>query len=305
MITPQDQDQKLAILIDRMNRQEAVQPQTDDPLAVCLFAYRDQKGQYGFDAKLWEAIEEKTRHQTKVTPLYTLMRIAAAAIILAAVIFAVYKAATPEAPLLFATETANQEFSLPDGSVVLLRANSTLEQASPSSYTWNLTGEAWFDVVHDPDRIFEVVTNDGMVRVLGTSFNVSTWSGNTQVYLVEGSVELRGHAGTEGMIMRPGEMAAVHRGSDAVLPVQAEVPDITAWMQNHLVFTSREAGNILDEISHHFGILIQVPNGLSAQRLSGTLHLSGVSETLAGLGLVLNGSFKKTSEKTYVFEWHD
>src|SRR5690349_3566179 len=70
-----------------------------------------------------------------------------------------------------------QEVFLPDGSNVWLNAKSELKYSSDFSEERNisLTGEAFFDVAHNPEKPFEITAGETQVRVLGTSFNVRAY----------------------------------------------------------------------------------------------------------------------------------
>lgn len=95
-----------------------------------------------------------------------------------------------------------QEIILEDGTEIILNANSEI--------TWNrrwkengirkvdLKGEAYFDVAHvdweNTDSIermpFQVRTEDMVIDVLGTAFNVTKRKGETTVFLERGVVQL-------------------------------------------------------------------------------------------------------------------
>ncbi len=81
--------------------------------------------------------------------------------------------------------------SLPDGSSVNLNAES---KASYNSITWyfnrsiNLSGEAFFKVKKGSQ--FNVITNNGVIKVLGTSFNVFSRDKNFLVKCFTGKVEV-------------------------------------------------------------------------------------------------------------------
>lgn len=69
-----------------------------------------------------------------------------------------------------------------------------------------VSGEAYMDVTKDPDRPFRVDTRNVSIRVLGTRFNVRSYTGDKYVEtsLLEGSVslELKRESGT-AILMRP------------------------------------------------------------------------------------------------------
>ena len=95
-----------------------------------------------------------------------------------------------------AAEAKNHsEVVLSDGTRVTLNASSRLRY--PTSFdgsareVW-LDGEAYFDVSRDPRKPFVVHTERQSVRVLGTSFNVMAYDGDTfnTVTLLSGAVRL-------------------------------------------------------------------------------------------------------------------
>ncbi len=86
-------------------------------------------------------------------------------------------------------------FLLPDGSSVWLNDRSTMKVdiASGRLERWiELQGEAFFEVVKDPDRPFVVRTGKLLTRVHGTSFNVKAYPADSlvEVSLVEGQVQV-------------------------------------------------------------------------------------------------------------------
>ena len=88
-----------------------------------------------------------------------------------------------------------KELTLPDGSKIILNANSTLkypaEWNAGTPRRFELAGEASFEVVDRPEGLqddFIVYTEDGFVSVLGTQFVVAERGAGTRVVLGEGKV---------------------------------------------------------------------------------------------------------------------
>ena len=83
-----------------------------------------------------------------------------------------------------------ETISLQDQSVVTLNAKSTL--AFPNQFQWTRTltldGEAFFEV--EKGSSFVVKTNLGLVKVLGTKFNVNVEKDFFEVHCFEGKVEV-------------------------------------------------------------------------------------------------------------------
>ncbi len=91
----------------------------------------------------------------------------------------------------YASHGTNKTVDLMDGSVVILNDGSSLvynEEAWETSREVELKGEALFKVSKGSD--FVVKTKNGMVRVLGTEFNVRAWDEKLYVACYEGRVEV-------------------------------------------------------------------------------------------------------------------
>lgn len=83
--------------------------------------------------------------------------------------------------------------TLPDGSMVTLNKTSSLSY--PSAFegkkrSVKLTGEAFFKVTPDKKKPFVIAVNDVEVTVVGTSFNIKTINGFTEVIVETGIVRV-------------------------------------------------------------------------------------------------------------------
>ena len=71
--------------------------------------------------------------------------------------------------------------TLNDGSVVYLAGNTRFsfpKQFDSISRSVELKGEAFFDVAPDPSKPFIIETDEAVIRVVGTAFNVKTQNGH-------------------------------------------------------------------------------------------------------------------------------
>jgi ferric-dicitrate binding protein FerR (iron transport regulator) len=96
---------------------------------------------------------------------------------------------------LVAQKGSRSKTILPDGSVVWLNAGSNLSYAGKFTGTKRevyLNGEAFFDVVKQPDRPFIVHANGIDIKVLGTSFDVKSYSDEKKVEatLIRGLIQI-------------------------------------------------------------------------------------------------------------------
>ena len=153
-------------------------------------------------------------------------------IIGAALIFFTLNREVP--PQMLTASTANEVLkdTLPDGSVVTLNKNSSLsypELFRDKTRTVALKGEAFFNVAPNKDKPFTVQVNDVVVKVVGTSFNIRTDNGATEVIVETGMVQVMHHNKT--VELRPGEKVSVAE-KDTVLMVQKETGQLYSYYRS-------------------------------------------------------------------------
>ncbi|MFA5667979.1 MAG: FecR domain-containing protein [Balneolaceae bacterium] len=286
----------------------------NDPIAQSLLKYRaTQKATFesftsGKQA-VWEKIEEATKAGRKgnilsfITTSTATQKWAAAAVIVVAILLSVVYNQAFQEPLLLA-EAGNtiETVTLSDGSNVTLRPHSKLFSLSEkeNKQTYELQGEAFFDVTSNKNRTFSVRSEDGQISVLGTRFNLSTWGNELRVYLEEGSVRVESTTSQDSLILKPGESASIKKGQAPQMRNLSKETS-TAWLNQNLIFNNRNVEDIIAELDLHFDITIEVPSAMLQQQLTGELSLESLPITLSDLGLVLGGTFTKTNSNSYLF----
>lgn len=256
---------------------------------------------------IWLAIEAETtkKKSANVLPFFqrtTTFAWASAAVLLIAAFIGFYWISTGAEPTLVAQADSTIEVVvLDDGTEVTLRPYSELYEVafSETERTYTINGEGFFDVQSDPDRPFSVTAGEGVVTVLGTRFNLSSWGTKTQVYLDEGSV--RFSASDIGyVVLKPGQTSILADGKITV-PASTEADQYTDWISNVIIFKASTPEEVVAEISQHFNINISISDLEDRAGIDGTLQLSTPDQTLEDLGLVLNGTFRKVSQSEYTF----
>jgi len=163
---------------------------------------------------------------------------------------------------------------LPDGSVVVLNANSavTLDKTwtnGSDREVW-LKGEAFFHVTKTQDqKRFIVHTDHFDVIVTGTKFNVVNRNGQSNVMLNEGSVIIRAVNGAETK-MDPGEF--VEFRSEQTLKRTVKSDSVLAWRYKRLVFENTPLSEVVTIIKDHYGVNLELADeSVSAKTVSGVL----------------------------------
>ncbi|HEY1116005.1 MAG TPA: FecR domain-containing protein [Chitinophagaceae bacterium] len=123
-------------------------------------------------------------------------RIAALFVVIFGIAFFAYTWLTAEAPVQqLSLQTVDQPLSdtLSDGSVVMLNKHSTITYPSRfkgDTRSITLRGEAFFEVTPNKEQPFVVQVNEVTIKVVGTSFNVRSEGGETEVIVETGVVQV-------------------------------------------------------------------------------------------------------------------
>lgn len=171
--------------------------------------------------------------------------------------------------VLVASDESIASYTLPDGTNIWLNKGSRL------SYTDNfgtrkravrLDGECFFEVTKDASRPFIVGMNNNLtVKVLGTSFNASTYPGSdkAEIILRSGSVQVSDSMSEEKVILKPDQRYSWDRGTTEISHIDAA--QCCRWFEKCLVFDNARLQDIVDNLSHKY----QMPFYLKARNLAG------------------------------------
>lgn len=203
---------------------------------------------------------------------------------------------------------------LPDGSTVWLNAGSHIsfnKDFSGTTREVTLDGEAYFDVVKQPQRPFIVHVSGYDIRVLGTAFNVKSYNTDKTVEttLIRGLVEVtkQGKAKQKPILLHPNEKLIVDKiAANAVekLPYSNEAaadPAANEFTITPLIATTKE--NEIIETAWVFNRLEF--RGDSFKELAGKLerwyNIKIVFEDEDVQQLNFNGSFEnETAEQALI-----
>lgn len=160
------------------------------------------------------------------------------------------------------------QLELSDGTVVHLNAGSSLRYPmnflSEGPRQVFLSGEGYFDVTENKINPFIVNVNELDVKVLGTEFNISAYTedSNVDVVLVKGSVSLNSHGGLlDGLTnLVPGQKGSFGNISNKISITQVYTEIYTSWMIGYLVFKEQTFDHILTKLERHYNIEIENRN---------------------------------------------
>lgn len=206
---------------------------------------------------------------------------------------------------LVVPKAGTYKIALSDGTKVWVNANTTFK--FPVNFVGNerrvfIDGEAYFEVAKDAKKPFVVDFNGKMVEVIGTHFNVNTYSNQLKATLLEGAVNL--HSNQQSVRIYPGQMGVISNHSIDVSKV--DTAKIAAWKENEFYFKSDQLEEIMPQISRWYDIeVIYDKNYKLSTKSSLTGYVSrqaNLTEVLEMLSFVSRYSFRIEGRKVYVKE---
>ncbi len=259
-------------------------------------------------------IQIPSRH-IKSKYVYQILRYAAVFLVAVSLIF-IYKNAkqgiqAPEQQQILVQHGNQSSVSLADGSTVTLDAGSKL--SFPKVFAGNtrevfLSGEAYFEVTHYPQKPFVIHANKGIVTVLGTKFNVRAWQfGNNEVKVVvaDGKVSLRSDSHNHGIaaIINKGKMSYLTNVSlEASIPEKVNVESHLAWMKRELILENAPLNEVLDKLSRWYDLQFELPSPVyNKVRITGTFRKKSVDHILEAIALMTRLDYKRNNNKIEFF----
>lgn len=145
---------------------------------------------------------------------------------------------------------------LPDGSTILLNAGSELLLKGDweDHRSVELHGSALFEV--ETGKTFSVLTEQGIVEVLGTRFEVVADQDQYAVNCFEGSVSVTSPKATAA-ILTAGQGVRLYHDSWRDIRVRTDAP---SWTTGRATFSSAPIREVLNEFERQFGIEIVYEN---------------------------------------------
>ena len=177
--------------------------------------------------------------------------------------------------------------TLSDGSKITLNAGSELRYPvqfieNEKNRTVFLNGEAFFEVSKNENSPFIVNTEDMDVEVLGTQFNVTSYTEDFKTYtvLVEGKVAAQNKlAAQDSKVLNPNEK--VFFENDQLETKTVNIQKYVAWVQGQLVFVDDSFKVIENKLERKYNVTINnTYSGLDEINITATFKNETIDQVL-------------------------
>ncbi|MDN5288013.1 MAG: anti-FecI sigma factor, FecR [Mucilaginibacter sp.] len=121
-----------------------------------------------------------------------------------------------------------------------------------------ISGEAYFEVIHNPFAPFRVATPHGIVEDLGTHFNINTYGDESaeKTTLLEGSISVKSK--NQKVVLQPGQQALIDnkRDADPIAVSAADLDEAIAWKNGLFLFNNEDLESIMRKISRWYNVKV-------------------------------------------------
>jgi transmembrane sensor len=188
---------------------------------------------------------------------------------------------------------------LADGTKVWLNAESSI--TFPTSFSGKervvkITGEAYFEVVHDALHPFKVTVRDQTIEDLGTQFNINAYLDEPymKTTLINGKVKIT--EGSQVTLLKPGFQAVVSPSGSSSTVQAADLDQVMAWKNGNFEFEGTPLKDIMRQISRWYDVDISYKGTIEDAEFGGSISRSknineilSVLETTKGVHFKLEG----------------
>jgi transmembrane sensor len=214
------------------------------------------------------------------------------------------------APELYSTRIAEQRLiQLPDGSSVMLNTDSIVSvNFSRKKRALELKkGEAYFTVAKDPVRPFEVTAASGLVRAVGTEFNIALINRQLAVDVTEGVIEFKTLAVDDQQPLttqvKQGEAVRFHNGDERIVIQAANSARINAWQARKIYFSSDTLGDAVAEYNRYtLKKIVIINDELKHQKISGVFNVDDIDAFIFSLEQLLDVRVEQHQDNVLVMK---
>lgn len=209
---------------------------------------------------------------------------------------------------LYAPRGGQQSITFADGTAAALNADTRIR--FPERFKAGqrqveiLSGEANFEVNHDPVNPFRVSAKGQTIEDIGTNFNVNAYNDEPTVKttLIRGIINVS--RGKKNITLKPGQQAITSQINNSIIVKEVDVEAVTDWKNNAFYFKRESLASIMRRISRWYDVQVvyQDPQMKPVTYSGSVARFSTLSKVLAKLEQSGDTRFKIENKKIIVLK---
>lgn len=197
---------------------------------------------------------------------------------------------------------AIDSLTLPDGSAVYLQAGSQLSYNNDHTQRQVKLqkGEAFFKIAKDGQHPFSIQVPDATIKVLGTSFNVSTTNTYSDVAVWDGKVSVSGAGDQPPVTLTAGDLAII-KNKEVSKPA-GNYAYRCGWSNKDLAFNDQEVAVVMQTLEAFYHVHLNVQDKkLLKNKITIRFNNVPLPEALLVMSEMLDLKTRQVSDTDYVF----
>jgi len=169
------------------------------------------------------------------------------------------------------------EVTLPDGSKVWLDACSSIH--FPAAFTGTgrtveITGQAYFEVIHNAAKSFRVTCNGQTVEDIGTHFNINAYPDEpiVKTTLLAGAIKVSNKA--YARTLKPGQQAIIGHTNQIQVLNDVNTGEAIAWKNGLFRFDNAGIASVMRQVARWYDVDIQYEGDIPQRHFSGDISRS-------------------------------
>ncbi len=252
----------------------------------------------------WQHFQAQRQKKAHNTSFSTVLILTVLLLLVGFLLFRTFKKELP-APskdrmeVAIGPEGKHKAFQLPDGSTIILNANSAyrLGKNFSKDRVVEFEGEAVFDILPNKGP-FRIITPDATIDVMGTRFNLRAYpyESFTEVEVEEGIVQFTDIRTGESRTVEAWERAQYWPEKEKMITGRVPAPNAQAWLTNDLRFISTPFPEACAQLERHLRISIHYDANLVSDCLiNGDFELASIQASMQLLAATVQAEVHNAS----------
>ncbi|MGD8307086.1 MAG: FecR domain-containing protein, partial [Ignavibacteria bacterium] len=187
--------------------------------------------------------------------------------------------------------------TLADGTEIFLDSGSRLhipENFGTESRTVKLEGEAYFNVINDAVKPFRIYSENAVITVLGTMFNVRAWKETERVDVTVsgGKVSLGIKESDEQIVLNEGFIGSLSSAGILSDPKSVDVSKFLSWMKGERTFSNTPLFEVLNQVERWYNIQFSLSDStIIHEKLEVTINKNSLNDVLDVISTLTNTTY--------------
>ncbi len=196
----------------------------------------------------------------------------------------------------------NKRMELSDKTVITLRQGSKF--MLPNNYGKDnrqikLEGEAFFEVEHNKDLPFYVLTPKSIIEDIGTKFFVQSTPALEKVTVLEGEVSFKAtNKDAKPHILTRGESAVLKDGNPKLQ--QEDTTNLLAWRTRIMVFNQSPLNTVARDLEDYYQLTVELKGNIDSIKITAQFNNEPLAQVIKELNLLTGLNFQLSNDRLII-----